>query len=201
MRVMDPKDKIEFFCKRLCAASTLNDHNSSNFIPKLVELGILFLNDENKHVRHEVGQTLIIIVSLVSAEMDKAPGISKKRDKESLKMKLRDHYRKLERLNNHFPQVGPRYAGLKNDQSKLNENGNGNGNRRKSGAIYIGETDWNKEWDDDISLDSDIFNQPSQSYNIKTKLNESTINLNVTSPTPAPNMKLNRENSSDIAVI
>lgn len=207
MRVLEPQDKIDFFCKRLCGGSTISDPASSVFIPKLVELGISFLNDENKHVRHEIGQTLIIIVTVVSAEMDQAPVISKKRDKESLKIKIRDYYKKLERLNNHFPRTGPRYSfSMPVDASKSQSQSRG-------GKIYIEGPTWN----DDLTSDLDSFSEATdetsginngltfKSYDdsqpLKTKMRSLSIDSSPITPGMAENVRHMRENSSDIAVI
>ena len=50
MRVLDPVDKIDFFCKKMVGqADVLNDASVKHWIPKLMELGIFFLKDDNKY--------------------------------------------------------------------------------------------------------------------------------------------------------
>lgn len=196
MRVLNPNDRIEFFCKRLCGGTTISDPESSIFIPKLVELGIMFLNDDNKHVRHEIGQTLIIIVTVVSAEMDQTPVVSKKRDKESLKLKIRDYYQRLERLNSHFPRTGPRYSiSSPLEMGKIQA-------RNKGGKIYIEGPSWNDGWDSDLDTSS-YGPTPNTSHNIPpSKRSNSSLSIkSQLPPGPATNITPIRANSSDIAVI
>lgn len=61
-------------------------------------------------VRHEIGQNLITVVSIISAAMDKTPAVARKREQESLKTKLTQAYKGLVRSGNHFPKTGPRHA-------------------------------------------------------------------------------------------
>jgi hypothetical protein len=50
MRVLDPVDKIDFFCKKMVGqADVLNDASVMHWIPKLMELGIFFLKDDNRY--------------------------------------------------------------------------------------------------------------------------------------------------------
>ena len=59
-------------------------------------------------MRHEIGSTLIQVISMISTAMDKAPSISKKREQESLKGKLKATYTELIRTGSRFPRTGPR---------------------------------------------------------------------------------------------
>jgi hypothetical protein len=109
MRVFEPAQRIEFFCKRLVGNSDIiGDPSSMQWIPRIMELGIFFLKDDNKTVRHEVGQTMITIISVLSAAIDKTPFISRKREQESLPGKLKLAYKGLVRNESHFPRMGPR---------------------------------------------------------------------------------------------
>jgi hypothetical protein len=199
MRVLEPQQKIEFFCKRLCGGSTITDPTSSIFIPKLVELGIPFLKDENKHVRHEIGQTLIIIVTVISAEMDQTPIVSKRRDKESLKVKIRDYYQKLERLNNHFPRTGPRYS------FSMSSDSNKSQSQIKGGKIYIEGPTWNDDVLSDLDETTDINNRNSESSHefLPLKQKEQSLSMDASPIMPgiADNSRHMKQASSDIAVI
>eukprot|EP00842_Homolaphlyctis_polyrhiza_P003724 jgi/Hompol1/4352/HPOL_003593-RA len=114
MRVLPADQKIEFFCNRLCAGLDSSVESASSpltvWIPKLLELAIPFLKDDNRNVRRYVSATVMKMVTLMTAELDRAPTISRKREQASLVSRMQAAYSPTPRSITMFPRVGPRIA-------------------------------------------------------------------------------------------
>jgi hypothetical protein len=151
--------------------------------------------------------------------MDQAPIVSKRRDKESLKVKIRDYYQKLERLNSHFPRTGPRYS------FSMSVDSNKSQSQIRKGKIYIEGPAWNDDGLSDIDEtvvinkgnDSEFAPEIFPSKQMKQSLSDSefapeifpskqteqslSLDRSPILPGIADNSRYMKEASSDIAVI
>lgn len=51
MRLLDAEDKVEFFCHMLVGANVTDDPTSMTWIPKIMEIGLHFVKDDNRYVK------------------------------------------------------------------------------------------------------------------------------------------------------
>ncbi|KAK6098863.1 hypothetical protein MT418_000342 [Batrachochytrium dendrobatidis] len=125
MRILPVDQKIDYFCNRLCGGlDSVNDTSASAilWIPKLIELSIPFLRDDNRDVRRHVSLTVMKLLTIISTAFERAPTISRKREQTSLTTRLLSVYGQNTRVSLAFPKSGPRqlvHAGNHHNTSML----------------------------------------------------------------------------------
>ncbi|KAJ3141846.1 Protein-associating with the carboxyl-terminal domain of ezrin [Geranomyces variabilis] len=110
LRVLPPDMKKEFYCGKLVgdAAGPL-ESSAIHWLARTIDLGTPFIKDENRDVRREITQAVLNVISVVSAAMDRAPTITRKRQGEKdVAGRLRKVYGRLARTKTVFPRTGPR---------------------------------------------------------------------------------------------
>nr|KAJ3422451.1 hypothetical protein HK105_007972 [Polyrhizophydium stewartii] len=111
IRVLPVDAKIEFFCNRLCGNLEQGGDASAFavvWIPRLIELAIPFLRDDNREVRRHVSAAVMRMLTIMSTALDRTPTIARKREQTSLVTKLQRAYGANRRVQHLFPKSGPR---------------------------------------------------------------------------------------------
>ncbi|KAJ3017982.1 Protein-associating with the carboxyl-terminal domain of ezrin [Thoreauomyces humboldtii] len=111
LKALPPPMKTDFFCHRLVGDTSLPLESAAiHWLARTIDLGTPFVKDENRDVRQKISQTVVEVISIISAAMDRAPTIARKRDETSVASKLRKVYDRLVRNRTVFPRTGPRAA-------------------------------------------------------------------------------------------
>ncbi|KAJ3113705.1 Protein-associating with the carboxyl-terminal domain of ezrin, partial [Nowakowskiella sp. JEL0407] len=114
LRVLPPDQKSVFLVEKLVGPISELDATSSHWIPRILELGIPFLRDENRQVRRAVGELLNSLITFLSNISDRTPTVSRKRDGDAnLILQLRKLYHeKLPRDKRLVVKTGPDFSHL-----------------------------------------------------------------------------------------
>ncbi|KAI8913903.1 hypothetical protein DFJ77DRAFT_52575 [Powellomyces hirtus] len=105
--------KTEFYCNRLVGDATRSLESSSmHWQARTIDLGTPFIKDDNRDVRRQISQTVLNVITVIAAAMDRAPTIARKRDESSVANKLRKVYDRLSRTRTVFPRTGPRSSAV-----------------------------------------------------------------------------------------
>ncbi|KAI8916051.1 hypothetical protein EDD86DRAFT_197540 [Gorgonomyces haynaldii] len=120
LRTLSPDLRIELMTSHLLKKNdTISESGVMLWIPKLMELVLPFLQDDNRTVRRAVSDFMTKIIALQSAAMDNIPTISRKRDTSGVVERLKQSYQSLQRKNTNFARMGPRSVHLDWTKDKM----------------------------------------------------------------------------------
>ncbi|KND00058.1 SCY1 protein kinase [Spizellomyces punctatus DAOM BR117] len=177
MKVLPPVSKSEFFCQQLVGdLEGVADSSAMHWLPKVIELGVPSLKDENRDVRRQISQALLRIITFISTAMERAPTVARKRDESSVASKLRRVYGRLARTRTIFPRTGPRVTPtaftLHAHRSSVKSDANPRNTAEALAFQSMPDLDtaahsddgWNDNWGDEPEVpDQPIENQPTAS--------------------------------------
>ena len=112
MKVLPSDDKIRLLKHHICEKFELLSESTGAapvvIIPKVLDLAIPFLRDENKNVRHEISKCVMAMVSALMITLDRAPSIARKRESDSILSTIKKVYGRMNRTRVIFSKSGPR---------------------------------------------------------------------------------------------
>ncbi|KAJ1569056.1 hypothetical protein HK096_004364 [Nowakowskiella sp. JEL0078] len=88
-----------------------SDLGTAHWVPKVIELIVPYLRDDNRNVRRIIGDVLLKLINFLSTTTDRTPTVSRKREDSNLVIQLRRLYHeRLPRNRRLFAKTGPDFT-------------------------------------------------------------------------------------------